>query len=198
MPVTAEELTEAVTAVAGEGGSDDFRQPEDETGEAGTAGAAGSMLGGDPGAQPSITQVMQMLAQLINNMPASMAAAIKADKPQSHFDNAKLDIRNFSRIDKFTNKRSDWREWRSQFVYAVAECDNAFATTLTSMERRDNPIDMKSDLTVTQSQLSSVLFNRLQSVTTLTANTMVLSADGNGVEAWRLLNGFFDHKQTRV
>ena len=51
---------------------------------------------------------------------------------------------------------------------------------------------MKADLNPTQSQLSAVLFNRLQAVTTGIANTMVLSAEGNGCEAWRLLNGFFD------
>ena len=101
-----------------------------------------------------------MLAQLINNMPASMAAAIKADKPQNHLDNAKLDIRNFSRISKFTNKRSDWREWKSQFIYAVAECDDPFAKTVTSMEKQVTSIDMNSDLNPTQRQLSAVLFNR--------------------------------------
>ena len=47
MANTAEGLAEAVAAVAGEVGSDDFRAPsqhEDETGEAGTAGAAGPCL----------------------------------------------------------------------------------------------------------------------------------------------------------
>ena len=130
MPVTEEPEVDVAATVplpAGENGSEDFRAP----GEEAAAGSAENMpQGAPPGIQPSITDVMQMLAQLINNMPASMAAAIKADKPQNHLDNAKLDIRNFSRINKFTNKRSDWREWRSQFVYAVAECDNAFAATL--------------------------------------------------------------------
>ena len=77
-------------------------------------------------------------------------------------------------------------------MYAVAECDNPFAPTLSIMEKRDKAIDIKADLNPTQSQLSAVLFNRLQAVTTGTANTMVLSAEGNGCEAWRLLNGFFD------
>ena len=70
---------------------------------------------------------MLLLAQLITNMPATMAAAIKADKPQSHLANAQLDNRNFQRIKTFTNKHADWREWKNQFVYAVAECDNPFA-----------------------------------------------------------------------
>ena len=153
---TAEGIAEAIAAVAGEVGSDDFgaqSQYEEESGGAGTSGVRGNAPSDEPAAQPSVAQLMQMLSQLINNMPATMAAAIKADKPQSHHDNAKLDIRNFTRINKFTNKHSDWREWKSQFVYAVAECDNSFAATLSGMEKRDTPIDMKSDLTVTQSQL---------------------------------------------
>ena len=135
---------------------------------------------------------MLLLTQLINNMPATMAAAIKADKPQSHLDNAKLDVRNFQLIKTFTNKHADWREWKNPFLYAVAECDNSFAVTLSSMEKRDKAIDIKADLTPTQGQLSAILFNRLQAVTTGTANTMVLSAEGNGCETWRQLNGFFD------
>ena len=76
---TAEGIAEAIAAVAGEVGSDDLRAPsqyEEETREAGTADASGSAPREDPGAQPSLAQVMQMLAQLINNMPATIAAGI--------------------------------------------------------------------------------------------------------------------------
>ena len=139
----------------------------------------------------ALAQVMQLLTTLITQMPANIAAAVKVDKPSTHLDNAKLDHRNFTRIQNFTNKHSDWREWKNHFIYAVAECDNSFATTLTGMEKGDKPILMV-DLNPTQSQLSAVLFNRLQAVTTSTANTMVLSAEGNGCEAWRLLNTFYD------
>ena len=81
MPVTEEPEADVAAAVplsADDNASEDFRAPEGETAEAGSAGSAGFMPRGAPGAQPSITDVMQMLAQLINNMPASMAAAIKA------------------------------------------------------------------------------------------------------------------------
>ena len=54
------------------------------------------------------------------------------------------------------------------------------------------PVDRLSDLTPVQDQLSATLFNRLQAVTTGTANAMVMSAVGNGCEAWRLLNKAFD------
>ena len=137
--------------------------------------------GGDPA--DGMQQMMKLLTQLVKSMPETMAAAIKADKPASHLDNAKLDIRNFQRIKTFSNKHSEWREWKNQFVYAVAECDNAFAATNSGLEKQVTAIDPKADLTPTQNQLSAVLFNRLQAVTTGTANTMVLSADGNGCEA---------------
>ena len=136
-----------------------------------------------------MASVMQLLTQLISQMPANIAAAVKVDKP--HLDNAKLDHRNFVRIQNFTNKHSDWREWKNHFLYAVAECDNAFATTLSTLEKGDKPV-LTVDLNPTHAQLSAVLFNRLQAVTTSTANTMVLSADGNGCEAWRLLNHYYN------
>ena len=134
--------------------------------------------GGDPA--DGMQQMMKLLTQLVKSMPETMAAAIKADKPIAQLDNAKMDIRNFNRIKTFSNKHSDWKEWKNQFVYAVAECDAVFATTNTKMEKQTTAIDQLADLTPTQRQLSAVLFNRLQSVTTGTANTMVLSAEGNG------------------
>ena len=124
-------IQEAIDRAAG-GGSDDLApsQHEDENdGEEEPAARGVAPSGGLEG-------VMLLLTQLINNMPATMAAAIKADKPQSHLDNAKLDVRNFQRIKTFTNKHADWREWKNQFVYAVAECDNSFSVTLSSMEKR--------------------------------------------------------------
>jgi len=60
------------------------------------------------------------------------------------------------------------------------------------MEKKVDPIDTVTDLTLVQNQLSATLFNRLQAVTTGTANTMVVSAKGNGCEAWRLLNKWYD------
>ena len=45
--------------------------------------------------------------------------------------------------------------------------------TESGMVKREKPIDTLADLTPSQAQLSSILFNRLQAVTTGTANTMV-------------------------
>ena len=161
-----------------------------ESGDEGLTSVHGSVGGGPEAA--GMQQVMMLLTQRVKSMPETLAAAIKADKPTAQLDNAKLDIRNFNRIKTFSNKHAEWKEWKNQFTYAVAECDTAFAATNSSMEKKVMPINPLSDLTPTQNQLSAVLFNRLQAVTTGTANTMVLSADGNGCEAWRLLNGFFD------
>ena len=104
----------------------------------------------------------------------------------------KLDIRNFSRIKTFTNKHDAWREWKNQFIYVIYECDNHFGDYLSGLEKKETPVDAVEDLNLTQAQLSATLFNRLQSVTTGTANAMVMSAKGNGCEAWRLLNKAFD------
>ena len=134
---------------------------------------------------------MLLLTKLIQTMPAQLATAVNAEK-FTHVDKAKLDIKNFTRIKTFTNKHTEWKGWRNQFSYAVAECDASFAKTLTGMEKNEQPINALSDLNPTQAQLSAILFNRLQAVTTSTANTMVMSTEGNGCEAWRLLNKFFD------
>ena len=190
--------------MAGGATDDSIINPEEEAGsiryqsgplldsadtEDSTQGAQGTR-----GVVPSggLEGVMLLMKQLIESMPANIAAAVKVDKPSGHLDNAKLDVRNFQRIKTFSNKHSDWKQGKSQFAYAVAECDNAFAATIAGMGKRDKAIDPQAELTVTQNQLSAVLFNRLQPVTTSTANTMVLSADGNGCEAWRLLNRFYD------
>ena len=76
-------------------GSDDDLRPTDtpQQAEPQQAGSSNS-----PPADP-MTSVMQLLTQLISQMPANIAAAVKADKP--HLDNAKLDIRNFTRIKTF-------------------------------------------------------------------------------------------------
>ena len=141
----------------------------------------------------SLAQVMLLLTQLVQAMPENIAAAVKKDdKPFSHSENVKLDIRNFSRIKTFTNKHDAWREWKNQFVYVIYECDNYFGDYLCGLEKKLEPIDSVEDLTPVQAQLSATLFNRLQAVTTGTANAMVMSAKGNGCEAWRLLNKAFD------
>ena len=109
-----------------------------------------------------LKQVMALLAQLIQNMPANIAAAVKKDeKPSSssHFDNVKLDVRNFSRIKTFTNKHETWKEWKNQFWWALQECDHSFADYLSGLEKKVDPIDHLSDFTPTHVQLSATLFN---------------------------------------
>ena len=38
------------------------------------------------------------------------------DQPDRHVANARLDERAFRRLDKFTNKREDWREWKMHLL----------------------------------------------------------------------------------
>ena len=158
-----------------------------------SASAAPPMTAVPPGlpAADPMAQMMQMLTALIAGMPASIAAAVNT-RPSSQSENVKLDVRNFSRIKTFVNKQDAWKEWKNQFVYVIYECDNSFGDFLSGLEKQKDPVDGLTDLTPVQNQLSAVLFNRLQSVTTGTANAMVMSALGNGCEAWRLLNKAFD------
>ena len=186
----AREEQEAAEQEAAEAAPGPPSEPEEDLGTTGaTVPVAG---GGSPaGGSNQLADVMLLLTQLIQAMPQQLATAVKSDR-SVHIERANLEVKNFNRIKTFTNKHSEWKEWRSQFSYAVAECDASFAKTMIGIEKKDQPIDHLADLTPTQAQLSAILFNRLQSVTTSTANTMVLSADGNGCEAWRLLNKFFD------
>ena len=118
-------------------------EPEEDSGMAGGAGSSNSLA-----------DVMLLLTKLIQTMPAQLATAVNADK-FTHVDKAKLDIKNFVRIKTFTNKHSEWKEWKNQFSYAVAECDSSFAKTLTGMEKNEQPIVALTDLNPTQAQLSA-------------------------------------------
>lgn len=173
-------IAEATATAAGVGSDSDLGAPTEQP---------PTMNVGPP---DPMAQMMFLLQQLIQNMPATVAAAVTNNRPSNHTDNVKLDIRNFARIKTFTNKHDAWKEWKNQFVYVIYECDNSFGDFISNLEKRKDPVDRLSDLTPVQDQLSATLFNRLQAVTTGTANAMVMSAVGNGCEAWRLLNKAFD------
>ena len=106
---------------AAEGAPAPSSEPEDDSG---TAGAEGSTAGGGipTGSSNSLADVMLLLTKLIQTMPAQLATAVNAEK-FTHVDKAKFDIKNFTRIKTFTNKHTEWKEWRNQFSYAVAGCD---------------------------------------------------------------------------
>ena len=121
-------------------------------------GAAGSDSNLDPtpaasGPSDTMAQMMMLLTQLIQGMPANIAAAVKVDRASSQLDNVKLDIRNFSRIKTFTNKHDAWREWKNQFIYVIYECDNHFGDYLSGLEKNETPVDAVEDLNLTQAQL---------------------------------------------
>ena len=121
MALSAEDTAAAAATEIQSGDSDDVRSQNGETDQQAEV-ASGSVLAG------SLAEVMLLLTRLIQTMLANIAAAVKVDKT-SHFDNAKLDVRNFVRIKTFTNKHSEFREWKNQFVYAVAECDSVIGST---------------------------------------------------------------------
>ena len=68
-----------------------------------------------------MAQVMFLLQQLIQNMPATVAAAVTNNRPSNHTDNVELDIHSFARIKTFANKHDAWKEWKNQFVDVIYE-----------------------------------------------------------------------------
>ena len=95
MAVTAESTAAAVEILTGN--SDGLSPHGSQNGETDQQAEAAS------GSAPAsgLAEVMLLLTQLIQSMPANIAAAVKVDKPSSHLDNAKLDVRNFVRIKTF-------------------------------------------------------------------------------------------------
>ena len=104
---------------------------------------------------------------------------------------ARLDERAFRRIEKFTDKKDEWTEWRAQVIEAVRECDKTFADDLVKFEKKEAPI-VDTDLSVCQQQLSATLQSRLINLTGKEAFAIVRAAQGQGVEAWRQLSMRFD------
>jgi hypothetical protein len=71
----------AAAEVQGMSGISDGVQSESGTADQQATAASGS-------APASLAEVMLLLTQLIQTMPANIAAAVKVDKPFSHLDNA--------------------------------------------------------------------------------------------------------------
>ena len=84
----AAEATAAAAEVQGMSGISDGVQSESGTADQQATAASGS-------APASLAEVMLLLTQLIQTMPANIAVAVKLNKPFGHLDNAKLDVRNF-------------------------------------------------------------------------------------------------------
>ena len=116
-------------------------------------------------------------------------------KQHAHMASVRLDERAFRRMDKFSNKKSDWKEWRTQLLTAIRECDTTFATALVAYEKSEGPIE-NLGLSPTSQQLSATLQSRLISVTAKETFAIVDATQGEGIEAWRQLVKRFDPKQT--
>ena len=140
---------------------------------------------GVPGMFPQAmmqTMMQQFMQQLLLSMQQALPqvapgtapvgeAVSAAFSPQGagwqedrHLANVRLDERAFRRVEKFTDKREEWTEWRAQVLNAVRECDKTFADSLLEFEKKEEPItDLQ--LSLTQQQLSATLQSRLISFT---------------------------------
>ena len=76
----------------------------------------------------AMTQMMQTFQKYVMGAGGAAGGAQSVpDHPGRHLANARLDESAFRRLDKFTNKREDWRGWKMHFITTVRECDNTFA-----------------------------------------------------------------------
>ena len=70
---------------------------------------------------------MQMMNNQMQQFMASIVAQHSFSPPSQHVEafmhHAKLDERCSRRLDKFTNKKDGWKEWRMHFLTSVGECD---------------------------------------------------------------------------
>ena len=85
-------------------------------------------------------QVLQQCAPGMQNAGASSAALRPQEdghwRQDTHMTNVRFDERAFRRLEKFTNEEDEWKEWRTQLLTAVRECDKGFADALVIFERR--------------------------------------------------------------
>ena len=173
------------------------------------AAVSGVNAAGNGGAAPpgldyqSITTLLQTMQQMMQMMmafqtgqgtttpgtspPAAISPSGGVDwRKDGHMANVRLDERAFRRLEKFSNKKSDWKEWRTQLLTAIRECDTTFATALVNYERSEEAVE-NTTLTPTLQQLSATLQARLVSVTAKEAFAIVDAAQDEGIEAWRQL-----------
>ena len=74
---------------------------------------------------------MKMVTTMNEDRATSGGSPTSSGGP--HLATAKLEIKNFSRLDKLSQK-SEWRYWKVHMVTAIRECDVTFASTLHSYE----------------------------------------------------------------
>ena len=145
----------------------------------------------------------QMMQQMMSTMAASFSApgatgsspggiqSAPGGNIGERLANVRLDERAFRRIDRFSNKREDWREWRTHLLTAVRECDKSFADQLVAYEKSEAVIE-DTALNPTLQQLSATLQARLIALTSKEAFSIVTACEGQGIEAWRQLVKRYD------
>ena len=106
--------------------------------------------------------------------------------------NVRLDEKAFRRMEKFTDKKDEWTEWRAQVIEAIRECDKSFADDLVNNFEKKESVITDLDLNPVQQQLSATLQSRLVNITGKEAFAIVRAAEGQGIEAWRQLGMRFD------
>ena len=155
-----------------------------------------------PAAPPDVITMMAMFLQqnqAMIEMQKTMSQFVMGQSggglamgnSSNHLQPARLDERCFRRLEKFTNKRDEWREWKLHLLTAVRECDTDFAESLLKYEKLTESIDLV-DLNKWEGQMTAILYSRLIQLTKGEAFAIVQATQGNGCEAWRLLQQRYD------
>ena len=141
--------------------------------------------------QAQQAQAQDMLRHMANAQNAGLPGVGSSGTATAH---KAMDERHFRRIKKvFDNKSDTWKECRTHFLTAVRESSPITAEVLEKAESSDVPVVADDVLKTSQTYqealgLQYILHARLVSTTTGVSFTMADSAEGNGIEAWRLLS----------
>ena len=88
----------------------------------------------------ALQQQMAVVAQLVQMQQVQQQARAVEEGQHDRSGTAqyqtRLDIKCFHRLEKFSNKKDDWKEWRLHFLTAVGECNHDFADFLKLIEQK--------------------------------------------------------------
>ena len=85
---------------------------------------------------------MQLMNQQMQTFMQSMQTQMQSQTVQANSNSGsvqnRLDERCFRRLERFSNKCDDWKEWRLHFLTVIGECNAKFSTFLKENERKES------------------------------------------------------------
>ena len=104
---------------------------------------------------------MQLMTQQMQTFMQSMQTQMQSQTAQTSSNSGsvqnRLDERCFRRLDRFSNKCDDWKEWRLHFLTVIGECNSKFSAFLKENERKEDAVDTDLDIPLEFVELSAQL-----------------------------------------